>query len=141
VHPERAAAGVRPSGTNLCYAGRMTAFYGGTIPGYARNFDVVEMAPGRMAAAAKWKGLSGTDRPDKPWLDRLPRLIFVRDMSDVFSRDVSFAYLKEEVVRHCMSEYGQRLAKTVARSQGAVSSCGKSGNRTLIAQSWPELGS
>src|SRR3712207_7534850 len=41
--------------------------------------------PGRMAEAALWSDLTGTDRPDKPWLNGMPRLIFISDMGDALS--------------------------------------------------------
>lgn len=67
-------------------------------PGFAPVFEEVKHFPGRMAAAAKWKPLQDTKRPDKPWLDGLPRLIFVSDMGDALSSSVPFGYLKQEIV-------------------------------------------
>ena len=51
-----------------------------------------------MAETLKWPDLTGQDRFDKPWLNGMPRVIFVGDMADVFSRDVEFSYLKQEIV-------------------------------------------
>jgi protein gp37 len=80
-----------------CYAGQLHEMRGGQ-KGYAPTFKEVTMFPGRMAATLKWKDLTGTDRPDKPWLNRMPRLIFVSDMSDALSHTVSFDYLKQEII-------------------------------------------
>lgn len=80
-----------------CYAGVMHGRYGGR-PGYAPTFNQVTMFPGRMAEAAKWSDLAGTDRELKPWLNGLPRVIFVSDMSDALSRVVTFDYLKAEII-------------------------------------------
>lgn len=42
----------------------------------AQDFNPPEIFPGRIAAAFCC-GITGTDRPDKPWLNGLPRLIFL----------------------------------------------------------------
>lgn len=75
---------------------------------YAPNFDEVRLAPGRMARAAAWPDLAGTDRPDKPWLNGLPRVIFVGDMGDLFSEAVPFEYLRDEVIEVARSPKGRR---------------------------------
>ena len=56
------------------------------------------MIPGRMETAARAPSLAGQIRPDKPWLNGLPRLIFISDMSDALSEDVTFEYLETEVI-------------------------------------------
>jgi protein gp37 len=47
-------------------------------------------------------------RKDKPWLNGLPRLIFVSDMSDALSEAVEFSYLKREVIEVVQGELGRR---------------------------------
>lgn len=69
------AAGVRK-----CYSGTLHDRYGGTSKGCSPTFEQVMRWPDRMATAAAWSDLTGTARPYKPWLDGLPRLIFVPDM-------------------------------------------------------------
>lgn len=91
-----------------CYAGLMHTHYGASNPGYAPTFEDVTLFPGRMAEAARWGDLSGCDRPDKPWLDGLPRLIFVSDMSDALSKIVTFDYLLAEVFNNVTSDAGRR---------------------------------
>ena len=54
----------------------------GRNKGYARNFDRPELHEGRIEKAAKWPVLNGKARMDKPWLDGLPRVIFISDMGD-----------------------------------------------------------
>ena len=61
-----------------------------------------------MAKAARWSDLTGTKRSDKPWLDGMPRVIFVGDMGDLFSRAVPFTYLLDEVIETAMSAKGRR---------------------------------
>jgi protein gp37 len=75
---------------------------------YAADFTEVRLAHGRMAKAAGWSDLTGIARPGKPWLDGMPRTIFVSDMSDAMSRSVHFLYLKEEVIDVVMSPKGRR---------------------------------
>lgn len=91
-----------------CYAGTLHVRFGGTSTGYADTFEDVTLFPGRMEDATRWADLSGTDRPDKPWLNGYPRLIFVSDMSDSLSSSVEFDYLEEEVIDNVTSALGGR---------------------------------
>jgi len=91
-----------------CYAGTLHRRFGGVTPGYAPRFEQLTLFPGRMAKAAAWSDLTGRVRPDKPWLDGLPRLIFVSDMSDALSKSVAFDYLRDEVIAHVTGEAGAR---------------------------------
>ena len=52
--------------------------------------------------------LRGKPRPDKPWLDGLPRIIFLGDMGDVLSCDVPIDYLRDEVFGAIASTPGSR---------------------------------
>ncbi len=91
-----------------CYAGVLHRRFGGVSSGYAPSFEEVTEFPGRMQRAARWSDLTGTDRAEKPWLNGLPRLIFVSDMSDALSDSVQFDYLQREVIDVVSSEVGQR---------------------------------
>lgn len=79
-----------------------------TNKGYAPRFEEVKLYPGRAAAAAGWSDLTGTVRAEKPWLNGLPRLIFVSDMGDALSSSVPFDYLRQEIVDVTASPNGQR---------------------------------
>lgn len=94
-------------GVEHCYAGTLHKIRGGR-PGYADEFLKPKTFAGRMAKAARWSDLRGKARPGKPWLDGLPRVIFVSDMGDALSRDVPFAFLRDEVIGAVRSEAGQR---------------------------------
>jgi protein gp37 len=61
-----------------------------------------------MAEAANWPDLTGKDRKNKPWMNGLPRIIFVSDMSDSLSRSVKFDYLRDEIIANVASEKGKR---------------------------------
>jgi protein gp37 len=93
-----------------CYAGhihqgRMAA----ALPElYDPDFTVVREAPGRMREAAAWPDLRGKARPDKPWLNGMPRTIFIGDMGDIFSKAISFDYILREVIQTVISEKGYR---------------------------------
>lgn len=103
-----------------CYAGQLHRLRK-THKGFSPNFDTPKLFPGRMATAARWADLSGTKRPDKPWLNGLPRLIFVSDMGDALSErsaigpdnarlggGVPFGFLKAEIIDAVSSGAGQR---------------------------------
>ena len=99
-----------------CYAfHQQTNRLSKTMPAlYSRNFSEVRIIPGRMQQAASWSDLRGQFRPAtnhgpaKPWFDLFPRIIFVGDLADILSRNVSFAYLHNEVVEVMRSKTGGR---------------------------------
>jgi protein gp37 len=93
---------------HTCYAGTLHQRFGGVTKGYAPTFEQVTLFPGRMATAASWPDLKGKNRRDKPWLNGLPRLIFVSDMSDALSNAVTFEYLKTEIIDVVNSEEGRK---------------------------------
>jgi hypothetical protein len=62
---------------------------------YAADFTEVRTIAGRMAKAAAWSDLTGKDRPEKPWLNGWPRMIFLGDMGDLFSRQIPFEFLRD----------------------------------------------
>lgn len=125
-----------------CYAGILHRRFGGATKGYAPSFEEVTTFPGRMSQAAHWPDLTGMQRSEKPWLDGMPRTIFVSDMSDSLSRSVPFDYLEEEVIRNVKSDHGQRhqwlwltkrpgrMAQFSAWLNGRAISCFHEGRRT-----------
>lgn len=128
-----------------CYAGFLHLIRGldetrpqkKTNKGYAPKFERVTLFPGRMAEAAKWSDLRGKDRPEKPWLDGLPRLGFLSDMSDFLSPEVPFTYLRDEVIANVSSPDGSRhLWLWLTKLPGKMAELG----RWLEEQgiSWPE---
>lgn len=103
-----------------CYAGNLheTRLALGMPNLYAPRFTEVRLAAGRMAKAAAWPHLLGIHRPDKPWVPlTLPRLIFVGDMGDVFSKDVPFDYLADELIGAATSPKGARHVWMVLTKQ------------------------
>lgn len=91
-----------------CYAGTLHVRFGGSSKGYASTFENVTIFPGRMEAASRWSSLQGLDRKEKSWLNGMARLIFVSDMSDSLSSDVTFDYLLDEIISNVKSSSGSR---------------------------------
>jgi protein gp37 len=91
-----------------CYAGVLHRRFGGVSTGYAPEFEQVTLFPGRMLRASRWSDLAGKERENKPWLNGMPRLIFISDMSDALSESIEFEYLRDEVIKNVSSEYGRR---------------------------------
>jgi protein gp37 len=93
-----------------CYAGHLhEARLARSMPAlYAADFTEVRMIPGRMAKAAGWSDLTGTARPGKPWLDGIPRVVFVDDMGDLFSKAVTFEFIRDEVTEVARNPKGRR---------------------------------
>ena len=94
--------------TKKCYAGKLHVRFGGHTKGYSPTFEQLTYYPGRMEDATRWSDLAGEPRADKPWLNGLPRLVFVSDMSDALSAVVSFGFLEREIIRNVISPKGRR---------------------------------
>lgn len=72
---------------NHCYAASMVRRWAGQ-KGWPERFTSPIHVPGRLEKAIGWPDLTGTERPDKPWLGGYPRIIFVNDLGDGFCPDV-----------------------------------------------------
>lgn len=70
-------------GRNHCYAARLTRRYEGR-PGWPARFTEPKFFPGSIEQALAWPDLTGTERPDKPWLAGYPRIVFINDLGDGF---------------------------------------------------------
>ena len=90
-----------------CYAGLLGTMRKGH-KGYAEQFEKPSVFPGRMAEAASWGPPSTAEGAAKPWLLTAPRMIFVSDMGDALSKNVSFEYLKQEIIEAASSANGQQ---------------------------------
>ena len=83
----------RPDEENTCYAAELTRRYAG-LKGWPKSFDEPTFFPGRIEQACRWPDLTGKDRPDKPWLNGAPRVIFLNDLSDSFTEDLDLEWSK-----------------------------------------------
>jgi protein gp37 len=87
--------------------------------------------------ASRWAAVSPSELEAKPWLQGLPRMIFVSDMGDALSRSVPFPFLKNEIIDAVSSESGKRhLWLWLSKRPGKMAEFG----RWLLAQgiAWPE---
>jgi len=76
--------------------------------GYADTFENPKLFPGRMAEAASWGPPTEAEIADKPWLEGMPRLIFISDMGDALSKNVPFDYLHHEIIGNVTSDKGKK---------------------------------
>jgi len=70
-----------------CYAGKLVTQYKG-LRGWPLSFDKPTLFLERIEKACAWSDLIGLDRKDKPWLNGLPRIIFMNDLSDTFTNSI-----------------------------------------------------
>ena len=91
-----------------CYAGRIHSRFAGKSAAYPAPFEDVRPVAGRMTEAALWSSLRDLDRVEKPWLNGLPRLIFMSDMGDALSENISFEFLHREIISSVMTHRGRR---------------------------------
>lgn len=85
------------AGVNRCYAGTLTDRYAGHNSGFPAAFEEPKQYPERLAPALRWSDLTGTNRPDKPWLDGLPRMIFLDDMGDTFTESLPLDWMAQHL--------------------------------------------
>ena len=119
-----------------CYAGLLGAARPGH-PGYANRFEIPKLFPGRMAMASRWAPVSQREVEAKPWLQGLPRMIFISDMGDALSGSVPFLFLKNEIIDAVTSDSGRRhLWLWLSKRPARMAEFG----RWLLAQgvAWPE---
>jgi protein gp37 len=83
-----------------CYAAVLTErmLSKGPLKGWPPAFDVPTIFPGRIADAARWRNLTGTWRDGKPWLNGMPRVIFLNDMGDSFTASLPDDWLAPELL-------------------------------------------
>lgn len=81
-----------PNEKQHCYAAIMTKIYAGN-KGWPKDFSKPELFEHRVKQACDWSDLTGTDRPDKPWLNGSPRVIFWGDMGDMFDGQLPYNWL------------------------------------------------
>lgn len=70
-----------------CYAAALCNRYAGR-KGWPEQFNQPEHFPHRLPQALGWPDLTGRNRPDKPWLNGRPRIVFVNDLGDGFAPGV-----------------------------------------------------
>jgi protein gp37 len=75
-----------------CYAAALNARYRGSTA-WPKTFDQPTLFAHRLEQALRWPDLTGRNRPAKPWLNGLPRMIFCCDLGDPFSESLPTDWL------------------------------------------------
>ncbi len=110
-----------------CYAGVMTErqVIKGPRNGWPPAFSVPQIFPQRLEEALKWTDLSDMRRQDKPWLDRMPRLVFLDDMGDTFTESLDLFWLRPFLERMERSSHQWLvLTKRPKRAEEFFRECG-----------------
>jgi protein gp37 len=79
-----------------CYAQDWVGRHAGK-PGWPASFDKPKLFVDRMEQALAWPDLTGTERPDKPWLNGMPRIIFLNDLGDAFTPSLPLGWMGDLV--------------------------------------------
>lgn len=107
-----------------CYAGVLTEKYAGQ-KGWPAAFSAPSVFPHRIDEALRWTDLTGFARPGKPWLDGMPRLVFLDDMGDTFTESLDLFWLRPFLERMERSPHAWLvLTKRPARAQRFFHECG-----------------
>ncbi len=77
---------------STCYAAALCKMRAGR-PGWPVSFDTPVLFPDRLKAALRWPDLTGKERPEKPWLNGYPRIIFVDDLGDTWTESLPVDWL------------------------------------------------
>ena len=116
------------TGEGDCYAFLLTRRYGGR-KGWPASFDQPSLFLDRLESALRWPDLTGTKRPDKPWLDGLPRMIFLNDMGDTFTESLPIDWLLPILPRLAASpHHWMLLTKRGRRMRQLSEMCSLPGN-------------
>lgn len=100
---------VPPRGEGPCYAGNLhEKRLAKSLPElYDANFFNVRTIAGRAKKAVGAVDLWDKPRPEKPWLGGYPRVIFWGDLGDIFSKNVPFDFLADELIGAIRSPKGR----------------------------------
>jgi protein gp37 len=87
-----AKGGTVAAPVRTCYAGIWVNRHAG-LKGYPMSFDKPELFLHRLLEVERWPDLRGKERPDKPWMNGLPRGIFLDDLGDTFTASLDLFWL------------------------------------------------
>jgi protein gp37 len=82
----------------ICYAKMMTDRYAGR-KGWPEAFEKPKIFMERVQPMLDWPDLTDDVRQEKTWLNGMPRIIFLNDMGDTFSRGMPEDWFEEVVGR------------------------------------------
>jgi protein gp37 len=100
----------RVSDLYSCYASQIHRYANrnGNHKGYAYPFEAPKLFAGRVEKIARMPSPTDEENLSKPWLRGFRRLIFVSDMGDALSHQVSFDFLLDEIIKPVSSLQGRR---------------------------------
>jgi len=101
-----------------CYAADIIRRYAGRR-GYPPAFDRPTVFPARLGAMLRWPDLTGTERPDKPWLNGYPRIVFLNDMGDTWTESLPLDWLDPYVEPMATSPHIYMILTKRARRMAA----------------------
>lgn len=107
VNPQEGCNGCElwaPGSGGSCYAGSLVSRWGRGSNAHPTRFDEPEIYPYRLLQACDWRDLTGTKRADKPWLDGMPRCIFVDDLGDTYTEKLDDREYVAKLVRNATAE-------------------------------------
>lgn len=84
----------RPTPILTCYAGNLVTRYADQ-KGYPASFKEPKLFLKRLLELERWRDLTGTIRPEKPWLNGLPRCVFLDDLGDTFTESLPLDWLAQ----------------------------------------------
>lgn len=96
--------------TPKCYAKVLTDRYAG-MKGWVNKFEEPKIFMERIPKMLAWNDLTDKPRENKEWLNGLPRLIFMNDMGDTFSRGMDKDWFAD-VLPHIRKSSHQYLVLT-----------------------------
>jgi protein gp37 len=92
------------TGIFTCYAGTQTRKYEGR-KGWPVKFEQPEIFPYRLDEIVGWSDLNGQDRRLKPWLSGLPRVVFLNDMGDAWTKSLPLDWMQPYISRLAASPH------------------------------------
>lgn len=92
------------AGVDHCYAGTLVGRHAGK-KGWPDSFAEPKIFPERLDTALRWRDLTGTTRDEKPWLDGLPRIVFLNDLGDTFTESLPVDWMAPFIPRMAASPH------------------------------------
>lgn len=89
---ERPIKGRKKPPRRSCYAGRIVSAANGQN-GFPIRFEKPLTYPDRAKYIQEWSDLTGKERKIKEWLNGYPRVIFLNDMGDTFTKELPLDWM------------------------------------------------
>ncbi len=99
-----------------CYAEALVGRFAGKT-GWPKKFSAPQIYPGRLASALAWPDLTGQKRRAKPWLDGMPRVIFVNDLAETFDPKLRPTWFDARV---CQMQFSRHIWIVLTKQPGRM---------------------